>query len=33
MIMTAEVHEFWSHSRPLKYYFFISLEGVETAMK
>ena len=33
MIMTAEVHEFLSHSRPLKYYFYISAEGLGTAME
>ena len=33
MIMTAEVHDFWSHGRPLKYYFYISMGGLGTAME
>ena len=33
MIMTAEVHEFWSHTWPLKYYFYISVGGLGTAME
>ena len=33
MIMTAEAHEFWSGSRPLKYYFYISAGGLGTAME
>ena len=32
-MMTAEVHEFWSHGRPLKYYFYISAGGLGTALE
>ena len=32
MIMTAEVHEFLSWGRPLKYYFYISVGGLGTAV-
>ena len=33
MIMTAEVHEFWSHTWPLEYYFYMSAGGLGTAME
>ena len=33
MIMTAVFHDVWSHGRPLKYYYYISVGGLETAME
>ena len=33
MIMTAVLHDVWSHGRPLNYYYYISAGGLGTAME
>ena len=33
MIMTAVLHDVWSCSRPLNYYYYISVGGLGTAME
>ena len=33
MIMTAVFYDVWSHSRPLKYYYYISVGGIGTVME
>ena len=33
MIMTAVLHDVWSHGRPLNYYYYISVGGLGTAME
>ena len=33
MIMTAVLHDVWSHGRPLNYYYYISAGDLGTAME
>ena len=33
IVMTAEFHDVWSHGRPLKYYYWVSVGGLGTAME
>ena len=33
MIMTAVLHDVWSHSRPLNYYYYLSVGDLGTAME